>query len=78
MRLTSQFPPAKKSMETCRLVESYLFLINTVNHYKLVFADEKPLREKDIYDRVRRDPFDETTKERTISESDTTYSQQYH
>ena len=34
--------------------------MNTVNHYKLVFADEKPLREKDLYDRVRRDPLNGT------------------
>ncbi len=28
-----------------------------INHSKLVFADEKPLREKDLYDCVRRNLF---------------------
>jgi hypothetical protein len=56
LRLTSKFPPAKDSWESAELVHQYLFFISAVDHRRLVFADEKPFKGKDLYDRVRRDP----------------------
>ena len=57
MRLTSKFPPAKNTWMSEELVHQFLSFIVKVDHRKLVFADEKPMKGVDIYDRVRRDPF---------------------
>jgi len=58
MRLTSRFPDGRESWFTYRLLKHYLrFIVSVLDHRRLVFADEKPMKEKDIFDRVRRDPF---------------------
>ena len=58
MRLTSKFPSGRDSWATYRLLKQYLRLIVEVDdHRRLVFADEKPMKEIDIYGAVRRDIF---------------------
>ena len=57
MRVTSKFPPAKYSDKNTELLHSYIALIKHLkNHRRLVFADEKPMKDIDLYDRTRRDP----------------------
>ena len=56
MRLTSKFPPAKDSWECCELVHQYFMFMSSVDHRNVVFGDEKPFKEIEIFDRVRRDP----------------------
>ena len=56
-RKTSIFPPNKFSNENHIKLTNYINLINEVtDRRRLVFADEKPLKEIDIYTKVRRDP----------------------
>ena len=56
LRETSLFPPAKDSPRVKYLRTTYLrFICNIRNHKNLVFADEKPMKEQDIYSLVRRD-----------------------
>ena len=58
MRVTSKFPPAKDSREVVELLHEYLDFIGIIDdHTRLVFGDEKPMKEIDIYGTVRRDPF---------------------
>ena len=58
MRLTSRFPSGRETWVTYRLLKKYLqFIVSVTDHRRLVFADEKPMKEIDIFDRVRRDPF---------------------
>ena len=57
-RKTSIFPPNKFSHENHQKLQTYLHLVNQLNDQRrLVFADEKPMKEIDIYCNVRRDPF---------------------
>ena len=58
MRLTSKFPSGRYSWATYRLIEQYLKLVVEVeDHRRLVYADEKPMEEIDIYGTVWRDLF---------------------
>ena len=57
MRLTSRFPPAKNTWMSTELVHQFLSFMMKIDHIQLVFADEKPMKGVDIYDKVRRDPF---------------------
>ena len=58
MRSTSKFPPAKYSLRNNQLLEDYLgFMMAVQDHTRIVFADEKPMKEIDLSGRVRRDPF---------------------
>ena len=55
-RKTSRFPPAKFSRKNNRLFERYTtFMSLFVDPSRFVFADEKPMKEIDIYGKVRRD-----------------------
>ena len=57
-RRTSIFPSAKNTPRVLQLVIDYLNLISRiVDHSKIVFADEKPMKQKDLFGLVRRDPF---------------------
>jgi len=57
MRVTSKFPPAKYSTKNTELLRSYFaFTRHLKDHRRLVFADEKPMKDIDLYDRTRRDP----------------------
>ena len=58
MRFTSKFPPQKYSERNNQLLEDYLaFMMEVEDHTRLVFADEKPMKEVDLTGQVRRDPF---------------------
>ena len=57
MRRTSKFPPRKFSKRNNKLlIEFFKIKKYTPNHRKFVFADEKPMKEIDVYGEVRRDP----------------------
>ena len=57
LRATSRFPSSKDSPHTIQALIDYTNFIKTLdNDYRLVFADEKPMKEVDIYGCVRRDP----------------------
>ncbi len=57
MRQTSKFPQRKFTEEIHAKLECYIDLIRQVDdHCRLVFADEKPMKEIDIYGKIRRDP----------------------
>ena len=57
MRVTSTFPPDKDSPRVQALLDDYVDFVNSIeDHRRLVFADEKPMKEIDIYGKVRRDP----------------------
>ena len=61
MRLTSLFPHAKQSDRVQYYRSQYEQFIRSVgDRRRLVFADEKPMKEIDIYGKVRRDPIDGT------------------
>lgn len=57
----SKFPPGKNSKLSLQLVKEYISFIMSVKDHtrsrRLVFADEKPMKEIDIFHRVQRDPF---------------------
>ena len=58
MRLTLRYPSGRDTWITYRLLKKYLrFICSISDHRRLVFADEKPMKEIDIFDRVRRDPY---------------------
>ena len=58
MRLTSLFPPAKNSFRNLQLTRRYLSFVKSIyNHERFVFADEKPMKEINIFSKVRRNPF---------------------
>ena len=62
MRVTSTFPNSRDSWQTYRLLQRYLaFILSISDHTRLVFADEKPMKEKMIYGKVRRDVMRGTT-----------------
>ena len=55
MRLTSKFPSGRDSWATYKLFKQYLqFIVEVEDHRRIVFADEKPMKEIDIYGAVRR------------------------
>ena len=57
LRETSLFPPDKDSPRVQQLRTDYLkFICHIKRHRRIVFADEKPMKDKDIYALVRRDP----------------------
>ena len=57
MRATSRFPSGRNSASTIDKLREYLEIIRHVrDHRYLVFADEKPMKEINIYRNVRRDP----------------------
>jgi head-tail adaptor len=59
MRKASKFPNAKNSPRVQRELRLWLQFRDEVdNHKRIVFADEKPLKEIDIYGTVRRDLVD--------------------
>ena len=59
-RKTSKFPPAKYSRSNTRLLKRYLAFASLHDPSRFVFADEKPMKEIDIYGVVRRNIMDGT------------------
>ena len=58
MRATSKFPPAKDTWQSLYLVKQYFALMYALeDHTNIIFADEKHLKEIDIYGKVRRDVY---------------------
>jgi len=55
-RKSSKFPHAKDSIKNIEKAKLYLTTMVSKNHRNVVFADEKPMKEIDIYGTVRRDP----------------------
>ena len=56
MRVTSRYPSGRDSWSSFSLLKMFLRFILSINdHSRLVFADEKPMKEIDIYRSVRRD-----------------------
>ena len=56
MRITSRYPSARDSWQTYNMLQQYLnFILSIEDHSRLVFADEKPMKELEIYGPVRRD-----------------------
>ena len=61
MRIASKFPNARGSNRVQSYKQEYLRMINNIdNPRRLVFIDEKPMKEIDIYARVRRNVMDGT------------------
>ena len=57
MRATSRFPSGRNSASTVHKLKQYLHIISNIrDHKNLVFADEKPMKEVNIFRNVRRDP----------------------
>ena len=57
MRRTSKFPPNKWSEENYQRFTTYANFIHSLpSHRRVLFADEKGLKEKDIFGESRRDP----------------------
>ena len=62
MRVTSRFPGSRNSSTTILQLQRYLdFVVAVDDSSKFVFADEKPMKEIDIYGTVRRDPYNGST-----------------
>ena len=59
-RKTSRFPPAKYSQSNTRLLNRYLSFVCLFHPSRFIFADEKPMKEIDLYGRVRRNVLDGT------------------
>ena len=56
LRVTGSHPNGRETFRTCYLLQQYLKKISFIkNRKRLVFADEKPFKEIDIFGRVRRD-----------------------
>ena len=56
-RGTSLFPEAKATPRVLALLNEYLaFIVEVADQRRLVFADEKPMKAKDLFGKVRRDP----------------------
>ena len=57
MRITSSFPFRRYSYPTYCLLCQYLkFVVSVDDHRQLVFVDEKPMKERNIFWSVRRNP----------------------
>ena len=53
--MTSRFPSGRDSYPTyCLLFQYHLFILSIDDHTRLVFADEKPMKEINIFQKVRR------------------------
>ena len=70
MRVTSRYPSARDSWSTLQILEQYYsFILNLNDHRRLVFADEKPMKECDVYRMVRRDPVTGDTPNHAVDSS---------
>ena len=67
LRVTNAFPPDRESLTAVEKLRVYLDFVAHVNPTRLVFADEKPMKEKDIYRKVRRDPKTGETPKHTMN-----------
>ena len=57
-RTTSKFPLAKNTPRVLNLVKEYVHIIVALkDHRVLVFADKKPMKQKDLFTLVHRKPF---------------------
>ena len=61
MRATSRYPTARNSLQTYIQVCEYLDFMSQVDHQKLVFSDEKPMKDIMVYRTVRRNPLEGDT-----------------
>ena len=58
LRVTSSHPSGRYSTQTIMRLQNYLAFISSIDdHTRLVFSDEKPMKEVMIFPRVRKDPF---------------------
>ena len=57
MRVTSRYPSGRESWTTLQILQQYLSFIRSIgNHSRLVFVNEKPMKEVDVYWYSQRDP----------------------
>ena len=62
MRFTSSFPSGRESWSTTCILKKYCeFICSIDDHRRLVFADEKPMKEKDIFRLIRKNPMNGVT-----------------
>ena len=67
MRVTSRYPSGRDSWTTLQILHHYLdFILSIEDHSRLVFGDEKPMKEVDVYRLVRRDPVTSFTPNHTL------------
>ena len=67
-RETSAFPPGRWNDETFQRLRRYLqFVCNLSNSLRLVFADEKPMKERDIFRKMRRNVRDGSTPQHSMN-----------
>ena len=67
-RETSAFPPGRWNEETFHRLQWYLqFICNVNDSSRLVFADEKPMKERDIFRKMRRNVRDGSTPQHSMN-----------
>ena len=67
MRVTSRYPSGRDSWTTLQILHHYLdFILSIEDHSRLMFGDEKPMKEVDVYRLVRRDPVTGFTPNHTL------------
>ena len=69
LRVTNTFPPDRDSLCAVNQLVLYLDFTKDINPVSLVSADEKSMKEKDAYRRVRRDPSSGSTPRYEINAS---------
>ena len=76
LRVTSSHNISRYSDENIRRLQNYLNIIaNIDDHVRLVFSDEKPMKEVMIFPKVRRDPlFGDSPKNKSTSNSKNRYN----
>lgn len=58
MQLSSRFPSSHDAWLIYRLLKKYLrFIYSISDHRRLVFVNDKLMKDVDIFDRTRRDPY---------------------
>ena len=76
LRVTSSHNISRYSNENIKRLHDYLNLITNIeDHVRLVFSDEKPMKEVMIFPKVRRDPlFGDSPKNKSTSSSKNRYN----
>ena len=70
LRVTLAFPSGRNSWSTYRLLYQYLYFIESIeDHTKLIFADEKPIKEIMIFRNARMDVRSGITPKHTMNEN---------
>ena len=55
IHITSRYPLGRNSLVTYQMLEQYINFIKTIkDHIRLIFVDEKPIKEIDVFKTVRQ------------------------